>query len=564
MARRLLLAAALCVLAGAFGAARAQAARPVLDYSISSDHFTVHFDSDPLTPLSYATYTQASDLAAMAEQALATEQSWGYPAPPDDGDGHIDIYIVDLSGLPGVAGLAFPEDPAAPSKGYIEIARSQLGAAWEYHAIAHELFHLIQYRYWLGSTLHDSFLFEGTAEWAGYKATAYAGLAGSTNPPDLSADCFDDLGSGMPCSPDGYVDGGYSRWNFYEYLAQKFGLLFAKEALEDAQAAELAAPPSADPALDGLKQAIAAHGTTIGDAYTDFAVRAMTGGWGITALDAEAPEPIATAVGGIDSDAAAVKVGTFGIDHLARRYVTFTRGDGAGDHPCFVATLKITVDLPAGVNSAPYFYWNQTGSTPVKLDVSGTTATTTLTNWDTCFWAQNVGYLMLPNPTTDKDTRLFTVYKQLTVSNVPAAPTSAPAPQTGAVVYGGVTSVDSAQVPPAITLLAPQTLRVSVAKPTIKLVAQSNGDGALQAMLGSVDLGTQTVRAGNNVLAFTVPTSLLTTLRRSASAGNLLTLTPLSPSGTVTGNVVTRTVVVQAAAKPAAKPKAKPKPKKKK
>ena len=554
MVRRLLLAAALFAFAGAFGAARAQAARPSLDYSISSAHFTVHFDADPTAPETYATYTQASDLAALGERALTTETGWGYAAPPDDGDGHIDVYIVDLSSFPGVAGLAIPEDAAAPSKGYIEIAKTQLDDPWEYHAIAHEIFHLIQYRYWLGSTLHDSFLFEGEAEWAGYKATGYAGLTGSTNPPDLSADCFDQLGGGLPCSPDGYIDGGYSRWNFYEYLAQTFGLLFAKETLQDAQAAELANPASTTLALDALKQAIAAHGTTIGDAYTDFAVRAMTGGWGISALDGEVPDRIAAAVGGVDTDTGDVVVGTFSVDHLARRYVAFTRGDGAGDHPCFAATLKITVDLPAGVNSTPYFYWNQKGSSPVKLDVTGNTATTTIGNWDTCFWAQNVGYLMLPNPTTGTDTALFTVHKQLTVSNTPASPTTAPTQQS---VFGDVTSVESAQVPPAITLLAPQTLKVSVASPTLRLAVQSNGDGAVHATLGSVDLGTAAVRAGNNVLGFTIPKSVLTTLRRSAAAGNLLTLTPVSPSGEVTGSALTRKVVVSAT-----KPKAKPKKKK--
>jgi hypothetical protein len=71
----------------------------------------------------------------------------------------------------------------------------------------------------------------------------------------------------------------------------------------------------------------------------------------------------------------------------------------------------------------------------------------------------------------------------------------------------------------------------------------------VHAQLGSVDLGSPAVRAGNNDLRFTIPKSLLSTLRTKAAAGNVLTLTPLSTSGAVSGTAVTRDVKVAAAPK---------------
>jgi hypothetical protein len=64
------------------------------------------------------------------------------------------------------------------------------------------------------------------------------------------------------------------------------------------------------------------------------------------------------------------------------------------------------------------------------------------------------------------------------------------------------------------------------------------------------------VRAGNNDLRFTIPKSLLSALRRKLAAGtNVLSLTPVSPSGTVAGAPVTRTVSVTAAPKKSKKHK---------
>jgi hypothetical protein len=83
----------------------------------------------------------------------------------------------------------------------------------------------------------------------------------------------------------------------------------------------------------------------------------------------------------------------------------------------------------------------------------------------------------------------------------------------------------------------------------LRLIVESTGDGALHATLGSIDLGSPTLRAGNNDLRFTLPKTLQARLRRSSSAANLLTLTPTSASGAVVGIAVSRRVVVLATPK---------------
>jgi hypothetical protein len=236
------------------------------------------------------------------------------------------------------------------------------------------------------------------------------------------------------------------------------------------------------------------------------------------------------------------------VDHLSTRYVKFTRGDGAADHACFAATLTITVALPAGVASRPFFFWNQKGSQPVPLALAGTTATASVP-WDTCSWPGNAGYLALPNDTTTLDTADFRVDASLSVDLT--KPASATAPPSQGTIYGGQSDVSNADVAPTIALFGPLLLTVPASAPQLRLIVESTDVGKVHATLGNVDLGTPAVRAGNNDLRFTIPKSLLPALRRSsAAAGNVLSLTPVSASGAATGTAVTRTVAVTAAAAP--------------
>ena len=106
--------------------------------------------------------------------------------------------------------------------------------------IAHELFHTIQFGIWDPS---DSWMLEGTAEWAGYAVDNYNAtdvgsgtLADTIAQPDMSLDCLSDA-----CGPGPYENHGYSRWSFFEYLAERYGNLFVRDVFTAGAAA--GAPP---------------------------------------------------------------------------------------------------------------------------------------------------------------------------------------------------------------------------------------------------------------------------------------------------------------------------------
>jgi len=246
-------------------------------------------------------------------------------------------------------------------------------------------------------------------------------------------------------------------------------------------------------------------------------------------------------------------------NHLAARYVTFARGDGDGSHACYAATLTVNVTIPAGTSSQPYFFWDVPGSTPQALSISGTSATITVP-WDTCAWGSTRGWLSLPNASTAApyvDGAGFLVSYSTTVdTNTPATATPPPAATT---VWGSTVPVPTSDVPPSIDVFGPELLKLSATDPTIRLIVQSSGPGMLTATLGSTVLGTGSLRSGNNDLRFAVPKAMLTSLRRSAADANVLTLTPLAPTGSATGSPVTLHVAIAPA--PAKKKHAKHKTK---
>jgi hypothetical protein len=103
---------------------------------------------------------------------------------------------------------------------------------------------------------------------------------------------------------------------------------------------------------------------------------------------------------------------------------------------------------------------------------------------------------------------------------------------------------------PTLRVYAPEVLRVSSKTRLLRFAVFSSGDGKLQAVLGSTNLGSAALRGGNNDVRFVLPQALFRGLR-TKSAANLLQLTSVSPGGTK-GATVTRRVLVQA-------PKPKPK-----
>jgi hypothetical protein len=525
--------------------------RPPGDHQITTAHFVIHYYTDPQSS-SYTTETQAGDVAAYAERVYSLETGWGYPAPLDDGDGHIDIYLEDLSAMPGVIALAQPDGPfpyASPDSGAILLSTptemegfaTSEGLTPEQEqlkTIAHELFHLFQYATWVPSAQSDSWLFEGTAQWAGFSAIGFptGSVVTSVGPPDIALTCRDDIGGNQMCDPDPYVEGGYSRWAFFQMLANKYGNSFIHDVLVNGAAGQTAAT--------ALTNAIAAKGSSLSSLFNEYAMRLMDGDFGVPAIAAVHPPVQMAILGGTKTGPlATVKVP---VNHLSARYVTFQRGDGDSTHACFAATLTINVALPAGTSSQPYFYWD----TPQPLIVNGSNASITVP-WDTCNWGSARGWLSIPNAGTTVDAADFTVTSSVTVdTNTPAAPGSGP-PQIS--VWGTSVPVPTTDIAPSIDVFGPELLTLSVSAPTIRLIVDSSGPGTVTATLGATTLGTGTLRAGNNDLRFTVPKDMLASFRRAAANGNVLTLTPMSPSGASAGLPVTRQVVIAAEHKAKAK-----------
>lgn len=516
----------------AFAAAPATAVRPGLAPAypevLTTPHFQIHYTGALTTPANpdRILHQTAGDLGALAEQAYATiVTGWGYPAPLDDGDGKIDIWVQDLS--PGTLGSASADGVGNTSTGWIAIDPSY---ATSLHAIAHELFHLSQFAVWIPA---DTWLLEGTAEWAGFAANSYKPLSGTLadtlSAPDMSLDCVT-----AACGDDGYDNGGYSRWSFFEYASQRFGVTFVKDVF--ARGAALADPGQTGVGL--LASTLVAKGKTLGDVFTDYTAAHVAGGYEVTGLKGLPPATYATIPAGTVTGALPVQ--RVSVNHLAARYLKLTRGV-SGTGTCYGATLALTVALPAGIGARPFFYSSSLGSAAVPLTVSGSTASLSVP-WNTCSGSPD-GYLSLPNPTLTSDAQVFTVSGSLSVDTSAVVTTSAPP----AALYTGPTVASPATgVAPSIFVYGAQIVRVSAADRVVRLIVFSSGPGLLRAAVGQTDLGTDRLRAGNNDVRFRLPPSALAALRTALTvraASSVLTLTSVSTQG-ATGTKLARKLVV--------------------
>jgi hypothetical protein len=552
--RRPLIVLALCAaIAGVLGgpASATPPVRPFMPQLYTSAHFAIHYDGDP-TAADYITQIQAGVLASDLEQAYTTLTGLGFAPPVDDAvttPGLIDYYVADLSQdeVPYAVG---PDALGAPTSGWVDFGKTEIDSAQEGWEAAASLFAIDEFRYWNDTGIGDDWAFWGPAQWFGFKAGDYPGISvNDLGPVGGSLDCddpYNPLAQQQRCSSVVYEEEGQSHWTYWELLAQRFGPTFISDFFAQQSS-------SGSSALAALQATFAAKGAGFDDFFHDWSVRTMTGGWNIPTLDASTPPLAAT----ISTGATTASLGsqTFSVDHLATRYIAFTRGDNAGDHACFQASLAITVTYPSSVNARPVFYWNVPGTAGVELTPTSSTSAAATLPWDTCLWATNKGFLSLTNSSTTVNTALFTVTSNLTVD--PTKPASATSGPTQLPIYGGQTQVSTGDVAPTISVFGPLLYQVPTTSPVLRLIVESTGDGVLRAQLGSVTLGSPPLRAGNNDLRFTLPKTLLTQLRRSSSALRLLTLTPTSTSGAVVGTAVSRqvTVVTPKAAKHRAKKK---------
>ena len=523
----------LCALAATLVVAGPAAAQPnPADYpeTVTTARFRVHF-TGTLGDTARVTYQQAADVAALAERAYDTlVTGWGYPAPLDDGDGLIDIWIQDLS-ADEVLGFATKEPAGNPTSGWIALDATH-GRTME--TVAHELFHLIQFGIW--TPAGNWWLLEGSAEWAAYAVDGFArpNLHATYAKPDLSLDC-----TGDACGDDAYEIGGYSRWTFFHYLSERYGKTFVRDMLQrGAAAGNLLANGTAL-----LANELAARGTTLGDVYNDYATVHMAAAYAEPALRNVVPAHQAELATPAQSGPLAVR--HVAVNHLATRYVRLVRG-GAANALCYTATLTLTVSLPAGVPSRPAFWSPAHGANPLPLSVSGSTASISVP-WNTCVGSPP-GYLSLPNASLAADARTFTVSGSVSVDTSSVTTASAPP----GLLYAGPTELaPTGAVAPAIHVYGAQVLRVSSSTRAVRVIVFASGEGRLQASLGGRAIATVALRGGNNDVRFKLPATAVAQLRRAASAtrgSSLLTLTSVSATGSP-GATVTRTVRVVKAAK---------------
>ena len=506
------------------------AARPIgyLD-TLTSDHFVIHYTGD-LSALDRITAQQAASVAETAERAYSAEiTSYGYPAPVDDGDGKIDIWVGDLG---GPLGVAVQETPGTQSQGYIAL---DVAGGLNEETIGHELFHLIQYAIFIPD---DGWLLESTAEWMGFRFEGFPlGIDWSLPAPDMSLDCVGDK-----CGNQVYETGGYSRWSFFEYLSERYGGTMVKDVFT--RGATLG-----DPAIPGIQlvaDTIAAKGSSLQNVFTDWTVANLTGNYTAVGLKGLLPTATSEVFTGLDSGALPTQ--HLAVNHLAARYLAFGRGDGTTSGPCYAAMLSLTVNYPSSLAARPYFYWPVSGSAAVPL--SGTAGSVSVNvPWDTCAW-DKPGYLVIQNPSTTLDAQTFTVSGSISVDKTTPAGSTDPPKPIG--IPGISIPVPTIAVPPTLTIHAPELLRVSAKDRKLRLIVYANGSGKLRATLGSLELGTSSLRIGNNDVRYTLPASLVKSLRKT-SGNNLLRLTSFSPVGTE-GTTVTRRVVVVPVKKPKRRP----------
>jgi hypothetical protein len=524
--------AAICGFASqrAFAAPPLPSSTPALPQTVTSAHFTVSYEDDSTKP-DYINQAQAGDVLATAERAYASYAASGFPTPAVRGSGKTELYVVDLSqwGLSAIyCNGSVVEDTAT-------VTGDQMA-----FSVSSDVFTQVERKI----ANPDNWLVNGTSAWAAWRALGYpAQSTADIGPFEMSLDC-DSAPDRANCSKVGYENLGGSRWPFYEYLTEKFGPLVIVDIVTAAGAA-------GGSGLAGLQNALAAHGSSLATEYAAFATKMTSAGWTATQLNVAVPP-----ISGLAVHAGAATGNTtpqsFGVNHLAMRFVEIDRGDGDAGHACYAATLTIHVEIPNGATSQPTFYWNGIGNAPVPLTVSGSSATAAIP-WDTCAW-QNKGLLSLPNTSVTADGASFVVWTHLDVDTTTSA--TATPPPAPASIFGQVVDAGTASTVPNIDIFGPQLLRLSATDTQIRLIVHSSAEGSVTATMGSRTLGTASVRPGGNDLRFKLPTSLLARLRRSSST-NVLTLTPTSLDGKVTGAAITRAVAFTPRLAKVVKPKKK-------
>jgi hypothetical protein len=506
--------------------------------TLSSAHFMVHYsgnDQDS-TCTNFITQQQAGDLLAMFEEAYRQFVGvMGYPGPVDDGDGKVDVSVDDFTNVCVPYGTIPPTTPLPYDRWDAIVAPNgtpgsddihlNVTTGRTFHIVSHELFHLLEDAIAPGT---DQWLREGTAEWATVRADLASG--GDESNTDRTSDCV-----GAECGDTDFDKNGYPGWMLFEYLAERYGDAKVRAVWDQAAIS--------GPGTPGTTIVAAVLPSSLSTFFNDYTTARMTGSFTSPVLAGTLPA--AYAVLDVPETSGAVPGGGVAVNHLAVRYIALSHGTSTG--PCYQASLTLNVTIPSGVQSTPTYYANTKGATAQPLTVSGSTATITVP-WNTCTGSPDA-YLSVPNASLGQDGQLFTVSGSVTVDKT--KPATATEPPPGAHVIGSVISAPTSDPAPLLQVYAPELVRVSAKTRLLRLAVFSSGDGKLQALLGSINLGTAALRSGNNDIRFVLPKQLFNSLR-TKSVTNVLHLTSMSAGGSK-GATFTRRVLVQTPQKP--KPK---------
>ena len=379
---------------------------------VAGSHFIVHYTSNSANPGSVSS-TDAGTLLSNAENAYSYEVGqWGYPPPKDDGDGKTDIYVVDSSVIGGMAAQVRADDTGAQTTAYMFMSSASVVNGF---VVAHEFFHEIQFGIYDEGA--EGFLAESTAEWAGQAVAALPPMNGTPPPewypkPGVPIDC-----TGSSCA-DTDAD-GYRASIFFEYLSERFGMGFVHEVWDREAALGAAAGGHQQHNMQALSDVLAAHGSSVADAFNGFVLAAMAGR--ITRPGVLPNLPAASQMFTV-SFAGGFAPHTETVDHLAIVREMYRGDEPNSSAPCDPMTMRFHIDLPPGVPTQPFFVvYPASGQPPATavypLTVTGNVASGDVP-WATC--ASEVASLVLPNASTTADGQTFSV--QFTVIAPPPPP----------------------------------------------------------------------------------------------------------------------------------------------
>lgn len=437
-----------------------------LPRTVTTAHVAVHYTTAAVPDA--ITDAAAQTLAANAEAALATFRSWGYPAPVDDGDGHVDIDVWNfpVDGAAGVASTSVaPGTPGSQFPGKISIkAQWATGQA----LVAHELFHLVQYAM---DAFAPSWLLEAGARWSEHTGPWHDGWASAPDRnylthPEAPFDC-----NAATC--ESIYDGGYERWLFWSFLSNRYGNGFQHEVYDALRTSYT--PGLVATLWQTFDSTLAAHGSTLARTWNDFAVANAARSYPAVA---GGTQTVATQKTNVGTTVSAV------VPHLAAHYVELLPSSST------CADTPLHVQVTGSKAGTPYV-------------VLGAVATATVDGAADVTWATCGAHpiVVLPNASSSLDGQQFTVT------------TSA----------GGSVAGDPA---PTLTVLGVgSAVRLSAARPVLALDASCNSGGRVEVALGGTVLTTVDVNTGTNTLRVPLPRA-----RKGTRAQ--IVLTSLSPGGT--------------------------------